>query len=131
MGIEPGVVKLIEVLAAKGLVTEMSCEGHPAQGKPHAWVQLNPACCKHYVRKNAKRLEQFLLAGEGLWSMRVEYFGKSHFAGLGRPRPRLKWMRRVVQVEMRVTLVLETAAVERDQKTTAMRAMERAAARCL
>lgn len=133
--VEPGVVKIVGILNGKGLATELSCEGHADEGtkKANAWIDLNPACFKHYMKANAKKMERFLSVGEGVWLLRIEYYGKSVFSGQGVPRPRLKTMKRSLQVEMTPTILLCTTAFEKGSslKVKSMRALERAAERYL
>lgn len=131
--IEPGIVKLVGILNSKGLATYMSCQGHGQLGKGRAWVDIDAAHLKGYVKKHHSKFEQFLKAGEGRWYLRVEYFGKNYFKGMGKPQPRFKSMKRHVEVEMSVRIILNTTAFDStgSQKTKEMKALERAAQKYL
>lgn len=132
--IEPGVQKIVNIFCAKGLFTYMSCQGHLGhKGSRVAWVEFCPEHFNSYIEGNLNKLENFLKCGEGLWFLRVEYVGQSRFAGIGRPRPRIKSLKRIVQLEMRVTLHLRDSAFLKNtkQKTTAMKALEGAAKKYL
>ena len=134
VGLEPGITRMVGILSSKGLATAMSCAGHhDAPGKSNAWIQIQPACFKHYMKTGADKMGQFLRVGEGLWFLRVEYSGRSRFRGLGQTRPRTKSLKRVVMVEMTPTIVLRTTALDASsgKATKSMRAMERAAQRSL
>lgn len=133
VGLEAGIVRLVGILNSKGLATWMSCEGHSAPRCDKAWVRIQPACFKHYMRGRARKMERFLLVGEGRWHLSLEYFGRSNFRGLGAVRPRVKTLRRIITIEMHPTLYLCDRAREQNshQKTKMMRAMERAAQKYL
>jgi hypothetical protein len=134
VGLEPGIIKMVGILNSKGLATYMSCEGHVGgRWKDMAWVEVSPCAFKSYMKARARKMERFLRAGEGLWYLRVEYFAQSCFKGLGLVRPRIKAMKRVVRMDMTVTLVLRAGYKENDpaRKVRRMRTMERAAVRYL
>lgn len=130
--IEKGVVKIVGILNGKGLATEMSCGGHAkVSGKDRAWVQLNPSSFKHYMKSGSQKMEKFLKVGEGKWYLSIDYFGYSHFSGLGRPRPRKKNLKRQLAIEMKVRIVLTTHGLNARTKTKGMLALERAAKKYL
>lgn len=131
--LESGIVKLVGILNSKGLPTSMSCEGHGALNKGRAWVEIEAAHFKGYVKKYPQNMEQFIIAGEGLWYISVDYLGKNYFKGMGKPKPRVKTLKRQVQVEMTVRLILTTTAFEKntEKKTKEMKALERAAQKYL
>ena len=134
LSLENGIIKIVEILNGKGLITEMSCEGHSGvANKERAWIQLNPSSFKSYLNSHTIRMEQFLKAGEGKWHLRIEYSGKSLFSGLGSPQPRKRTLKRIVEVEMEVSIILNTTArfSKVKTKTKMMLAMERAAKKYL
>jgi hypothetical protein len=133
-GIAPdeGIEIALGIFNSKGLVTTLSCAGHTDTARSHAWFRFEAAHFKGYMLRNPEKMNRFLLAGEGIWTLSLEYFAQSRFQGLGARRPRLKRMRRVLTVELDVTLVVHGQALERDgRKTKVMHALERAARQCL
>lgn len=122
--LDRGIVDLVSILHSKGIVTEMSCDGH---GKHNAWIMLSSAFFKNYIKKNKKKITQFLLIGETRWKLQINYFGVSRFRGLGQIKPRLKKLKRVVQSEMNVIIVLDGPSMNGKKKTKNMIALEKAA----
>ena len=114
--VEKGIAVVVGILNTKGLITQMSCEGHN-RSKP--WVSLCPAHFKGYMDSSLEKMKQFLIAGEGRWNLEVNYFGQSLFHGIGQKRPRKSKLKRVVQLEMDVKIVLD--------KNKDIKSMERAA----
>lgn len=128
VALEKGIIKIVEILNGKGLTTEMSCEGHSNEvGKDRAWIQIGPSSFKSYMKSNSRKMGQFLKAGEGKWLIRIDYFGKTFFKGLGQPQPRKRTLKRSIEVEMEISLILDTYARNSKDKTKSMKAMERAA----
>jgi len=132
--LEPGIVKMVGILNSKGLATAMSCEGHGPRSQT-AWIELRPANFKDYMNGEAKKMEQFLLVGDGRWYLDLCYFGESQYPGLGRIPRKPKLLRRVVTIEMRPRICLRTRAREgtssKSRKTRWMLAMEAAASKYL
>ena len=130
--IEKGIAKLVGILNSKGLVTKLSCEGHASLGVG-AWIEIEGAHFKGYVRGRKDKLEKFLLAGEGVWKLTLTYRATSVFPGLGKLRPRLRKMRRKTVIDLIPTFCLESAVVAKGTQSSeqALRAMERAAMKFL
>ncbi len=128
--IDPGIEKLVGILNSKGLVTEMSCAGHATErSMSRAWVQIEAAHFKGYMARNPEKMEAFLLAGEGMWSLDIEYSAKSVFKGLGSARPRLCSLKRALHIDMAVKIRLCSSACEGTlkKKVRIMKSIERAA----
>ena len=130
--LEKGIIKIVGILNEKGLATEMSCEGHSQKYKEKAWVRISPSSFKGYMKSNTSKMERFLKAGEGKWYLEIVYCGLSRFRGLGQSAPRKKNLKRVVDVEMEVTIILMSRARNSGEtKTSGMRSMENAAKKYL
>lgn len=75
--IDPGIRRMVEIFNAKGLVTEMSCEGHRdhQSGYCHrAYVTFEPAAFQKYVETKRDRLERFLCEAVTI-SLMIRYYG--------------------------------------------------------
>lgn len=125
---DKGIEILVGILNSKGLPTTLSCAGHRSRGTS-AWVELEGAHFKHYASRSEQKLEQFLKAGEGRWFLTLTYRAESVFPGIGRLRPRIKSLRREVQVNLVPTFHLRVAAIDSKSglKCKLMCSMERAA----
>lgn len=109
VSIEPGIEELVKILNSKGLLTEMSCQGHRGKNR-RAWVQLNPCVFKVYMQKNSSKLEKFLLAGENSWSLKIEYTSVSRFRGICAPKPRARKLKRFLFIDLNVKICLNACA---------------------
>jgi hypothetical protein len=123
--IEPGIVRFVGILNAKGLATEMSCEGH-RDGR-NAWVELDPAVFRGYLSRHRARLERFLIEGVGKWVLRVTFLGVRTFRGAGRIGLRRDEIEGVTKVDMQPTIELRCPARRGKTKTKWMKEMEKAA----
>ena len=121
--LDDGVLELVGMLNSKGLITSLSCDGH---GHSNAWVILESAQFKGYMKSNLKRMVNFLKAGETRWKLQINYFGLSKFKGIGVSRPRTNKLKRVVESEMTAIIVLDGPSVISGKKTRNMMALEKA-----
>ena len=103
MKIENGISVMVEILNSKGLITEMSCEGH---GKSKAWVSICPAHFKGYMDSHSDNMKTFLMTGDRRWSLEIGVFGMTKFNGIGQMRPKKINLKRVIELEMEVKIVL-------------------------
>ncbi len=122
--LDKGMVELIGILNAKGIVTNLSCDGH---GKSNAWVILESAHFKGFMKAKKFKMQKFLNIGETRWKLQLNYYGVSKFKGIGKVRPRLNELRRIVHSEMTAILVLDGPAMLAGEKTRNMKALEKAA----
>jgi hypothetical protein len=126
--LDEGIVKLVGILNSKGLATHMSCDGH---NDGHARVEFNPAVFKGYMDKNWVKMEAFLVAGRGRWSLTLEYAAVHVFKGLGRLGIERRDIKRQTVVDLRPVIKLKSPARRAGTKTEWMRDIERAAKKFL
>ena len=122
--LEEGIAKLVGIFNSKGLASHLSCDG---LDNGRAWVEFNPAVFKGYMRKNWPKMEAFLIAGRGRWSLTLEYVAVHVFKGIARLGIERKEIKRKTIVDLRPNITLKSPARRAGAKTAWMRDLEQAA----